>query len=280
MKFAFNPHQAQSTSLMAFAQNMLKNRHLIYQMTKREVIGRYKGSVMGLAWSFFNPILMLTIYTIVFSVIFKSRWGNIGSESKTEFAFILFVGMIIYTLFSETLNSAPGLMQVNINYVKKIVFPLEILPVILFLGKLSHALISFSVLLIGLYIFNGSIYWTTFFLPILLFPLVLVTIGLSWVLASIGVFIKDIGQSIGFVTMILIFLSPVFYPISAIPEEYRWLIMLNPLTFEIEQVRDILIFGRQPNFKMLGVYFAASLAVFQLGYFWFQKTKKGFPDVI
>lgn len=276
-----NPHAAQPTSLSALARSLWRNRQLIMQMTKREVMGRYKGSAMGLAWSFFNPVFMLMVYTIVFSEIFKSRWGGIGGDdSKTQFAVVLFVGMIVLSLFSEVLNRAPGLILSNVNYVKKVVFPIEILPVIAMGAALFHSLISLGVLLAAFALFNGYLHWTALLTPLVLLPLVILTTGLAWMLASLGVFLRDVGQTIGIITTVLMFLSPVFYPVTAVPEKLRPFIMANPLTFIIEQAREVLIFGHLPNWLGLGIYTFAAIVVAWAGYAWFQKTRKGFADVL
>jgi len=273
-----NPHAAQPTSLVALAKCLWRNRQLIVQMTKREVVGRYKGSVMGLAWSFFNPVFMLVVYTFVFSVIFKSRWGS--GDSKTLFAVVLFVGMIVLGLFSEVLNRAPSLILSNVNYVKKVVFPLEILPVIAMGAALFHSLISLGVLLVAFVLFNGYLHWTVIFTPLVLLPLVIVTLGISWILAAIGVFLRDVGQTIGIITTVLMFLSPVFYPVTSVPERFRPFIMANPLTFIIEQAREVLIWGHCPNWIGLGIYTVAATVVAWAGYALFQKTRKGFADVL
>ena len=273
-----NPHAVQPTSLLALAKSLWRNRQLIVQMTKREVVGRYKGSVMGLAWSFFNPVFMLVVYTFVFSVIFKSRWG--GDDSKTLFAVVLFVGMIVLGLFSEVVNRAPSLILSNVNYVKKVVFPIEILPVIAMGAALFHSLISLSVLLAAFVLFNGYLHWTVIFIPLILLPLVIVTLGLAWMLAALGVFLRDVGQTIGIITTVLMFLSPVFYPVTAVPEKFRPFIMANPLTFIIEQAREVLIWGHLPNWIGLGIYTVAATVVAWTGYALFQKTRKGFADVL
>ena len=278
---AINPHAAQPTSLAALAKSLWRNRQLIVQMTKREVVGRYKGSAMGLAWSFFNPIFMLVIYTFVFSVIFKSRWHGAGSnESRTQFAVVLFAGLIIINLFNEVLNRAPGLILSNVNYVKKVVFPIEILPVVAIGAALFHSLISLGVLLAAFIIFNGYLNWTAIFMPLVFFPLVILIAGLAWMLASLGVFLRDVGQSIGLITTVIMFLSPVFYPVTAVPERLRPFIMLNPPAFIIEQTREVLIWGHLPNFLGLGIYTLVASAVAWLGFAWFQKTRKGFADVL
>ncbi|OGR00346.1 MAG: sugar ABC transporter permease [Deltaproteobacteria bacterium RIFOXYD12_FULL_55_16] len=275
-----NPHAAQLTSLVALGKSLWRNRLIIIQMTKREVVGRYKGSVMGMAWSFFNPVFMLTVYTFVFSVVFKSRWGVGGEESKTRFAVVLFVGMIVHGLFAEVLNRAPSLILSNVNYVKKVVFPLEILPIIAMGAVLFHSLISLGVLLAAFVLFNGYLHWTAIFTPLVLLPLVILTLGLAWMLASLGVFLRDVGQTIVIVTTVMMFLSPVFYPVTTLPEELRPWLMANPLTFIIEQAREVLIWGHLPNWIGLGVYTFVATVVAWTGYAWFQKTRKGFADVL
>ena len=278
---SINPHAAQPTSLLALGKSLWRNRQLILQMTKREVVGRYKGSAMGLAWSFFNPVFMLVVYTFVFSEIFKSRWVGVGGDdSKTQFAVLLFVGMIVLSLFSEVLNRAPSLILNNVNYVKKVVFPIEILPVIAMGAALFHSLVSLTVLLAAFAIFNGYLHWTAILTPLVLMPLVILSLGLAWMLASLGVYLRDVGQTIGIITTVLMFLSPVFYPITAVPEEFRSLIMANPLTFIIEQAREVLIFGHVPDWTGLCIYTLAATAVAWVGYAWFQKTRKGFADVL
>ena len=278
---AINPHASQPTSLRALCGSLWRNRALILQLTRRDVIGRYQGSAMGLAWSFFNPVLMLVVYTFVFSEIFKSRWGGIGgNDSKTLFALVLFVGMIVLSLFSEVLNRAPGLILSNVNYVKKVVFPLEIMPVVTMAATLFHGMVSLAVLLGAFALFNGYVNWTAVFLPLVLLPLVVLTTGLAWILASLGVFLRDVGQTIVIVTTLLMFLSPVFYPITAVPEDFRAIIMANPLTFIIEQAREVLIWGHQPDWLGLGIYLIAAIVVAWAGFAWFQKTRKGFADVL
>jgi lipopolysaccharide transport system permease protein len=275
-----NPHAAHPTSLVALGKSLLHHRQLIVQMTTREVVGRYKGSVMGLAWSFFNPVFMLTVYTFVFSVIFKSRWGVGGEESKTQFAVVLFVGMIVHSLFAEVLNRAPSLILGNVNYVKKVVFPIEILPVIAMGAALFHSLISLGVLLAAFVLFNGYLQWTAMFTPIVIMPMLILALGLAWMLASLGVFLRDVGQTIGIITTVMLFLAPVFYPITALPEEMRPWLMANPLTFIIEQMREVLIWGHFPNWLGLGAYTLVATVIAWAGYAWFQKTRKGFADVL
>lgn len=275
-----NPHLARSTSITSLWQSLWGNRGLVYQMVKREVVGRYRGSVMGIVWSFFNPLFMLSVYTFVFSVVFKARWGVSGGESKVQFATILFVGMIVHGLFAEVLNRAPSLIPGNVNYVKRVIFPLEILPVVSLGSALFHSCISLCVLVCAIVLFNGSISWTAVLIPVVWFPLILATLGFAWMLASLGVFLRDVAQVIGIITTIFLFLSPVFYPLKAIPERYRTWILLNPLTFIIEQSRAVLIWGQRPDWLGLLLYLVVAFFVLWGGYWWFQKTRKGFADVL
>lgn len=275
-----NPHANHLTSPTALVRSLWQHRNLIVQMIRREVVGRYRGSIMGLAWSFFNPILMLLVYTFVFSVVFKARWGVGAEESQANFAIVLFVGMIVHSLFAEVLNRAPGLILSNVNYVKKVVFPLEILPIVAMGAALFHTLISLGVLLSATLMVHGSLSWTIIFFPITILPLLIATLGIAWFLASLGVFVRDIGQTIGIFTTVMMFISPVFYPVSALPEKFQFWLMLNPLTFMIEQSRAIMIFGKLPDWTGLGIYTAVSLMVAWAGFWWFQKTRKGFADVL
>ncbi len=256
-----------------------RNRELIKASAKREVLGRYRGSFLGLLWSFFNPLFMLAVYTFVFSVVFKARW-NVESDSKTEFALVLFAGLIVFNLFGETINRAASLVINNPNYVKKVVFPLEILPVVTLLSALFHGTISLSVWLLAHLIFFGLPHATALYLPLIILPFLLFVLGLSWGLASLGVFLRDVSQFIGTLITVLMFMTPIFYPITALPEEFRQWLYYNPLTPVVEQARDVLYWGKSPNFSMLGVYTLLSAVVAWLGFAWFQKTRKGFADVL
>jgi len=256
-----------------------RNRELIQVSTKREVLSRYRGSFMGLMWSFFTPLFMLAVFTFVFSVIFQARWGG-GSGSKTEFALLLFAGLLVFNLFAECINRSPGLILSNVNYVKKVVFPLEILPVVGLLTGLFHTLISFSVWILFYIIIFGMPHLTVLYLPLVLLPFCLLLLGLSWALASLGVFLRDVSQVIGVMTTALMFLSPIFYPVTAFPQEYRFVLYLNPITTVVEQARNVLFWGQTPDFLMLGVYWLTTLCIAWLGFAWFQKTRKGFADVL
>ena len=275
-----NPHVPQPTSLRAMVSSLWCHRILISRLSKREVVGRYRGSVIGLLWSLLNPLFMLVVYTFVFSVVFKARWGVGEDETKIQFAVVLFAGLIVHGFFAEVLNRAPGLVLSNVSYVKKVLFPLEILPGIAMGAALFHTAISLIVLLATYALFNGYLQWTAVLVPLVLLPLVILTLGLAWALASLGVFLRDVGQTISIITMVLLFLSPVFYPLTALPNEFQLLIMANPLTFIIEQTREVLIWGRLPNWMGLGIYTMIATGVAWSGFAWFQKTRKGFADVL
>lgn len=249
-------------------------------MSRREILGRYSGSLMGLQWAIVNPILMLIVYTFVFSVVFKSRWGGGSDESRSQFALVLFVGLIVHGLFAEVLSRAPSLILGNSNYVKKVVFPLEILPVIAIMAALFHAAISLVVLMVAFVLMNGFLHWTVVFLPVILLPLLVLALGVAWWLASIGVFVRDVGQTIGLLMTILLFMSPVFFPVSALPEQFQPWMIANPLTFIIEQAREVVIWGHMPDWTGWLIYSAGASVVAWAGFFWFQKTRKGFADVI
>jgi lipopolysaccharide transport system permease protein len=268
-----------SASPREMVASFWRNRSLIYALSKREVVGRYRGSLLGLLWSFFNPLFMLVVYTFIFSEVFKARW-NADSESKTEFALMLFAGLIMFNLFAECINRAPSLILSNINYVKKVVFPLEILPFVTLLSGMYHALISLVVWFIAYAIFFGAPHVTALYLPLLIAPFALFIMGLNWFLASLGVYLRDVSQFIGVITMSMMFLSPIFYPATALPETYRHWLYLNPLTPAIELIRDVLFWGKAPNVGLLGLYWLATAAISWLGFAWFQKARKGFADVL
>jgi lipopolysaccharide transport system permease protein len=234
---------------------------------------------MGLFWSFFNPILMLAVYTFVFSVVFNARW-TVNSTSKTEFALVLFAGLLIFNVFSECVMRAPGLILGNVNYVKKVIFPLEILPIIALGASFFHFLISLSVWLLFYLIFFGlpSVYFLC--LPLVLMPLLLLALGLSWFLSSLGVYIRDIGQIIGVTISVLMFMTPIFYPLSGLPLEYQDFMQLNPMTFIVEQARNLMIWEKPMNWQLWSIWTAFSSVISMLGFAWFQKTRKGFADVL
>jgi len=223
---------------------------------------------------------MLAIYTFVFSVVFQSRWGEGGDQGKVAFAVILFVGIIVHGLLAESVNRAPDLILSNPGYVKKIVFPLEILPWVTFFSALFHASVSLVVLFIFQILCDRPIPVTAILFPIVLLPLVFFSMGFAWFLAALGVYFRDVSQITNIFTTVLMYMSAVFFPISALPREFQSWLHLNPLAVIIEQSRDVLIFGEIPDVWQWGRMFMLSMLLASFGFAWFQKTRKGFADVL
>lgn len=268
-------------TLIAFFRKVYHHRYLIAQMTKREISRRYQGSALGFAWSFISPLLMLAVYTFVFSVVFKARWGGGDSEeSRVDFAIILFAGLIVFNLFAEIMNNAPFLVLGNVNYVKKVIFPLEILPLVSIGAVLFHSFVSLLVLMAAQLIFKGWIPFTIIYFPLILLPLLVIGLGVSWFLAALTVYIRDIAQVTSIFTSVLMFISAVFFPISSLPEKYQTIILLNPIAVIVSESRSALIFGQAPNWALLGLILVLGLFVASGGYWWFQKMRKGFADVL
>lgn len=275
-----DPHYAQPMSPKAMLGSISRHRSLIFQMTVREVVGRYRGSLLGLTWSFFNPLLMLLVYTFVFTEVFHSKWTSAPEAGKVDFAVVLFIGMIVYALFAENVNRAPMLVISNANYVKKVVFPLEILPIVGVCASLFHCLISLAVWLLAYLLLVGIPHVTALLIPIVILPFAIGILGLSWMLASVGVFLRDVAQTTGIITTALMFLAPVFYSIDNVPPQFKTVILVNPATFIIQEAREVLVWGHVPDWYGLGIYTITSILMAWLGYWWFQKTRKGFADVL
>lgn len=275
-----NPHAEHTTSPAEIWRSIWRHRSLIFQMTRREIIGRYKGSIFGLAWSFINPLFMLLVYTIVFSYISKARWGLGEEENNTNFALILFIGLLIHALFAEILTSAPNLVIKNSNYVKKVVFPLEVLSVINLGVALFHTMIGLFVLLIPILVITESLKSTILLLPLTILPMIPLLLGISWIISAFGTYFRDSSQIINITTTAMLFLAPVLYPPTILPPNYQFWINFNPITVPIEASRQVLLFGQTPNWFYLGVYSLTSVLIALLGFRFFHKTRNGFADVI
>lgn len=269
-----------STSPAFLAASVARNGNLIYELARREVAGKYKESWLGMLWALLVPLALLAVYTFVFGVVMKVRWGGSGSESRIEFALMLFVGMLVHTFFSECVSKAPELVLRNASYVKKVVFPLEIMAIAAVLSALFHLVAALLVFLVVAVMVHGTVPWTIVLFPVVFLPVVLFTLGVTWILASIGVFFRDVTQFVSLIVILFLFLSPVFYPVSALPEHFQFLLRLNPLTLPIESGRLVLIAGVQPNWMALVTQLALGMAVAYAGFWWFQKTRKGFADVV
>jgi lipopolysaccharide transport system permease protein len=255
-------------------------RELILQFTRREIEGRYRGSFLGILWSLANPLFMLAIYTFVFGVVLKARWPQAQTDSLGEFAVIVFAGLTAFTFFSDCVSRAANLIINVPNYVKKVVFPLEILPFSAMGTAFFNLLVSLIVLLVAELIVFGSVPWTIILLPVVLLPAIFLCLGLMWFFASVGVYIRDIGQVIGLALQALFFFTPIFYALEAIPEPFKTVILYNPMAPVVENFRRVLIWGTLPSWPGTGYWMFGTAIVMVLGFAWFQQTKKGFADVI
>jgi lipopolysaccharide transport system permease protein len=257
-----------------------KNRSLIWQLLKRDVQARYRGSALGLLWALATPIIMLSIYTFVFQTVFKSRWSDTNGDTTLSFAIILFLGLSIHGLLTEILTKSPLLIVGNQSFVKKIVFPLSILSWVTLLSGLVTFLISFSLLLVLILVELKTIPITALLMPVILLPYCILMLGISWILAALGVYLRDIQQITGTLATFLLFLSPVFYSTSILPESFQGLIFLNPLSYVVEASRDVLIYGSLPSFGGLAIYSVVAITVAYLGNYFFRKVSPGFADVL
>lgn len=265
---------------MAMLRSVWNNRSLIGRMARREIAARYRGSFVGFFWAVLTPIVMLAVYTFVFSVVFNARWGAGQEQERTQFAIVLFAGLLVHGLLAEVLNAAPSMVAAHANYVKKVVFPLEVLPVVQLGTALFQCLIGVVVLLTAGWLFNGVVPLTAPLILLVLLPLVLLALSGAWFLAALGVYVRDVGQLTQVLTMILLFVSPVFFPVTAIPTQFQQPMRYNPLTFLIEQAREVLVWGRTPDFVGLLTYTVCAFVAAWAGYAWFQATRKGFADVL
>ena len=267
---------------LAAIRKWLKYRELIFQLTSREISQRYQGTYLGVIWSFITPLLMLLIYTFVFSIIFRARWGDHihSAQGMAQFAVTLYAGLIPFLVFAESVNRAPTLILGVPNYVKKVVFPLEILPMVVVGGILVHSLISIGILIVLAYVLTGTCSYTFFLLPIVYIPLIFLSLGASWFLASLGVYARDIRNGVEILVQMLMFLSPVFYPADMVPEQFRTVLGINPLTSILDNFRRVLLWNEYPDWTLWGIWTAVTLLLALLGYLWFMRTKDGFPDIM
>jgi len=280
------PPTRQSSSILqqlnplAFILNLWNHRDLIAQFAVRDVQGRYRGSLLGLAWSFANPMLMLVTYTFVFGIVFRSRWRGSNPENLGEVALIVFSGLIAFNIFSECVGRASGLIVAVPNYVKKVVFPLEVLAVSSLGSALFHCLVSLTVLIVGMLLSLGKLPPTLALLPLTAMPLIFLTLGLTWFLSGLGVFVRDLEHLVALALQILFFGTPIFYSLEIVPGPLKALVKLNPLTTLVENFRRVTLWGLTPEWSELGIWWLASGVIMLLGYAWFMTTKRAFADVI
>lgn len=258
----------------------IRHREMLYQMMKREILSRYRGSFFGIVWSLLTPLILLMTYTYFFSFVFNARWGTDNETGFGGYAIILFVGLIVHGIFSECINRAPHLVVSNPNYVKKIIFPIEILPWVTLGNALFHAGISFLVLLAALIVLGYPLSWTMLYFPMILVPFILMIVGWVWLLSGVGVYFRDIGQATGIITSVLLFVSPIFYSLTILPPKMQLLAQFNPLTLIITELRNVLIFATPPNWQALCIYTLFSFVIAMMGFNAFQKMRQGFADVM
>lgn len=259
---------------------LLHNKLLIKQLLRRDIESRYRGSMLGIFWSLLTPLLMLSMYTFVFQTVFKSRWNDSAGETQLGFAIILFLGLSLHGLLTETLIKSPSLILSHQNFVKKIVFPLPILPFVNLLSALFSFGINLLLLLALMLIELHYIPLTALWLPLILLPYLILLAGLGWFLAALGVYLRDIQQIMGTLGTLLLFLSPVFYASSVLPEAFRHWLFLNPLSLIVESSRAVLIYGREPDLLALAIYAFLAMVIAVGGYQFFKKVSPGFADVL
>lgn len=266
-------------SILIYLATIVRCRGLIAQLAKREFSARYRGSFFGGTWSIIYPLLIVLIFWFVFGIVFKTRWG-VQQVSDGDYIVIAMVGMIIHGLFVEVLGKSPSLVLAQPSYVKKVIFPLEILPITALLSALINAAIMFAIILAAAVLVRGALPWTVLLVPVVLLPFVIFLVGVALFFSSIGVYVRDLQQVVVLIGMAALFMAPIFYPLTTVPESYRWLLWLNPLTFIVEQTRGVALFGELPDWSGLGLYALAAIAFTWAGLVWFQRIRKGFADVL
>lgn len=266
-------------SLFAPVSSVIRNRSLIFELSKREVLGRYRGASFGLFWSILSPFLMLCVYAFAFGSILNSRWPQ-PTGSTDSFAIILFVGLIVHGFFAECFTRSPTLITNNASYVKKVIFPLEILPWPMVVSALFHTFMNILVLIVLRLVMDQAFSWGVLLLPLVLLPLLVLMLGIGWFLSALGVYVRDISQVTGVLSTAVLFTSSAVVPPTAVPEEYRFVFSSNPLTFIIDQARAVALWGEWPDWSGLAVYTLASVLFALIGYTWFSATRRGFGDVL
>ncbi|MBD0787954.1 ABC transporter permease [Vibrio sp. Y2-5] len=258
-------------------KTLAKNYSLIISLTKRDIEERYRSSSLGLLWSIALPLFMLAIYTFVFSFVFKSKWGV---DTNISYSLVMFIGLITHAFYSECLGKATGLIHGNANYVKKVIFPLQILCWVSLLSSFFQFLISFCVFLLFYFVMGYDLQPSQLLVPFIVLPMIIMALALILFISALSVYVRDVSHIISVAISILLFLSPVFYSITSVPEKYRWLIYLNPITYAIECLRDVVIYGRFIDVIPYALYFLVCVISYFLASKWFNKLKVGFADVI
>ncbi|MCU1324641.1 MAG: Transport permease protein, partial [Bryobacterales bacterium] len=255
-----------------------QNRSLIRTLVRRDVMSRYTGSFGGAFWTVLNPLMLMMTYFFVFGIVMNTKFEN--DPSRTGFALYFLAGMLPWLAISEAVGRAPFVLLEHRNFIKKLVFPVETLPVNLVVSGLVTEFFGLLLFLAALFLIRGSLPWTAIYLPFAIIPQILLTAGLAWFLSALAVFVRDLGQVIGYLLTVLMFLTPIFYSEKAVPAAAAGLMMFNPIYVLVRAYRATLLEGRAPDFGALAVLGAASLLVLILGHAWFYKLRKSFPDLI
>ena len=251
---------------------------LILSLARRDLVARYKGSVLGIVWAVITPVVMIAIFTFVFAGIFNARFGPRGTP--WDYALYLFCGLLPWTMFQETLQSSSTTIVTHANLVKRVVFPLETLPVAQALSALANQMFGLFALIVAAVIVQHQLHATVLWLPALLIPQLLFTLGAAWLVASLGVFWRDIAQGITLVLMAWMYLTPIIYPESIVPERYRPFIYANPFTSLVRSYRRIFLEGLAPDWGSLLYFTILAVILFVFGYWWFAKSRRNLADVI
>jgi len=268
----------QSTQTHRRIWRLPRRAELIFSFAKRELLGRYKGSALGIAWAVLTPVVMIAIFTFIFAGIFGARFGL--NHSHWDYALYLFCGLLPWSMFQESVQQSANTIVTNSNLVKRVVFPLETLPAAHVFAALGNQLFATVALLIATIIIRQRLELTALWLPVLLIPQLLLTLGVAWLIASLGVFLRDIAQGMTLLLMAWMYLTPIIYPESIVPERFRTFIDLNPFTPLVRNYRHIFLEGINPDWRGIAYFAAIAAIVFTFGYWWFARTRKGFADVI
>lgn len=260
-------------------KTLYKNGYLLKQLVKKDIQQKYQGSVLGVLWSFIVPILMLVIYTFIFSEVFQAKW-DIDTTDKYQFALVLFCGLSAFNLVGEVMNRSTVLIASNTNYVKKVIFPLEMFPVVITLSSLFTCVISFIILIVAKLVLYHNVSGTLYMAFLMFVPLIILSVGLSLFISAVSVYLKDVGNAISVIVTVLMYLSPVFFPLSAVPENFRGICEVNPMTYIIENFRNVVLYGNSINWRFYGISCVVALAVYWIGKIIFMRAKEGFADVL
>ncbi|MDQ7785796.1 MAG: ABC transporter permease [Desulfomonilaceae bacterium] len=259
---------------------LIRHREIIFLFAWREFEGNYKGTYLGLVWAFLSPLMSLAVYFFVFSIVLGARFASIEGAGRADFALILFGGIVVYNIFAVSASKAPLAIAEQLSFVKKVVFPLELLPVAALGASLLNAALGLLMLIPALVIFSPKISSTLYLFPLVLVTMTVFSLGVSWFLGSLGVFAKDLGQAMTILLQLLFFATPVIYPLSAVPESLQLPMRLNPLTTILENTRRTLVMGEGLEWGWWALITLFSLLFMQFGYVWFMKTRRYFADVM